>query len=266
MKTVSANDVNQRKVVWSYVFFKALGFTGLALTLVLMGCSQGLNWRDISVGDSGVFVWLPCKAITATRQIPLSEDPRVGEITINMVGCEKDGVQFAVSYIEAGSLPTLSIDKNNSDQELKSVKENELDQRVQRRESSHQVRSNIETGSGSRTGAGIVAGSRIGTENEKSTKSAQDQILARWLKLWQQASLKSMGVVGGVDPGPWTGAKSALNPAAQSVTVKSDAGLEAQYIWFGYGGSLYQMAWYKPSSLKPDKALIDTYVNSLQIK
>ena len=256
MMTVAVNDVDQGVRLRETVFFRALGLPFLVLSLMVLGCSQGLNWRDIDVGDNGVFVWLPCKPNTATRQIPLSEDPAVGEITINMIGCEKDGVQFAISYVESGSLPKLNTDKSNllvgenkREADLKRADKNEIDQRRQ------------------------IGGSPPHSEKGSAFEREREQVgqvkeQARWLSLWQRASLKSLGIknVKELSLSPWAGVMAALEPQAQSITLKSEMGLEAQYIWFGYRGSLYQMAWYKPSTLTPDKGLIETYVNSLQIK
>jgi hypothetical protein len=259
MMTVSVNSVDPEVGMRKTPTFRALGLACLVLNLVVMGCSQGVNWRDVSVGDNGVFVWLPCKPNTATRQIPLSEDPAVGEITINMIGCEKDGVQFAISYVESGSLPEFKTEKTNllagknkRDADPKSANKNDIDQSRQ---------------SGA-TPLQSEKGKALELEREQVKAQTQTQAQARWQSLWQRASLTSLGIkdVKGLSLSPWAGVKAALEPQAQSVTVKSDAGLEAQYIWFGYRGALYQMAWYKPSALTPDKRLIETYVNSLQIK
>jgi hypothetical protein len=69
----------------------------------LTACSQGMNWREISVKETGLQVWLPCKPNEATRQIPLSEDPRDGSVEVTMIGCEKENQQFTVSYINVSS-------------------------------------------------------------------------------------------------------------------------------------------------------------------
>ncbi len=87
-------------------------FMALGLVFLATSCGQGVNWREINVGDLGVSIWLPCKPNTTMRQIPLSEDSRVGEISINLIECEKDGLQYAVSYMDMESASKIEVNKD----------------------------------------------------------------------------------------------------------------------------------------------------------
>jgi len=69
------------------------------LSLTVLGCSQGMNWREINIKDTGLQVWLPCKPNEAIRQVPLSENLKDGSVEVTMIGCEKDSQQFTVSYL-----------------------------------------------------------------------------------------------------------------------------------------------------------------------
>jgi transposase-like protein len=181
---------------------------GLLSAFAMCGCSQGLNWREISVDDSAVSIWLPCKPSEASREIPLSADPGVGEIKINMVGCEKDSMQFAVSYIDEAQVSKLKIPKN------------------------------------------------VGS----------DSALNKWMQLWERASLSSLGIREGVELRAWPELKVETSPKAQYVRVKNESAIEAQFLWFGYRGTLYQVALFSASPLAQNKVLLDTYFDSLQIK
>jgi hypothetical protein len=75
---------------------------GVALT----ACSQGFNWREISVGATHLKIWLPCKPQEASREVDMQTNAHGNiqsfKVQISMVGCEKDSLQFAVAYL---SLP-----------------------------------------------------------------------------------------------------------------------------------------------------------------
>jgi hypothetical protein len=229
-----------------YLKFSLVG----AIFLILMSCSQGLNWREITVGDTSVSVWLPCKPNNASRQIPLSEDPRVGEITVNMTGCEQDGMQFAVSYIDTTTMSELDLPVNaqlaDGGKSLKSFSKTELTAKAEK-----------------------------SVQLSKASKSVK---LEQWLGLWQKASLKSLGVNADDTDKPnrlnnadialldWTHLKGELNPRAKFIEMKGANGLEAKYIWFGYQDILYQVAVYSSKPLAAKKDLLETFFSSLEIK
>ena len=180
----------------------------LGTIFLLLSCSQVLNWRETSVGDSGVSIWLPCKPNIATRQIPLSEDRRVGEISINLIECEKEGVQYAVSYMDMNLASRVDAIRN---------KKGQID-------------------------------------------------ISQWMKLWEKASLQALGIKEEVQVGEWNELKKKLNPGAQTTRVKNSSGLEAEFIWFGYEGTLYQVALYSMTPLEKNKELVKTFTTSLQVK
>jgi len=68
------------------------GLFGLIMVLGLAGCTPALNWRAINL--DGMSTWLPCKPDRAQRQLEIGEQ----KITMEMAGCEAQGVMYAVSH------------------------------------------------------------------------------------------------------------------------------------------------------------------------
>ena len=124
--------------------------------------------------------------------------------------------------------------------------------------------------------------SNINTNPNSNANSKMN--LDQWMSLWERASLNSLGVK--VDKGSkglegdkvgerlkaWRIGQKDLSPQAQTIKVLSDSGLEAEYVWFGYQGTLYQVALYKQAPVKEEVAVkgtelwADTFFSSLQFK
>ncbi|HEY9095562.1 MAG TPA: hypothetical protein VIN35_07455 [Hydrogenophaga sp.] len=77
-----------------------LRFLSALLALGLVGaCSPAFNWRELRVDGAPLVALLPCKAETATREVPLTEPPA----TLHMHSCDTGGVTFAVAWAKLGS-------------------------------------------------------------------------------------------------------------------------------------------------------------------
>jgi hypothetical protein len=76
----------------------ACAWAVLALSLLAMGCTPALNWREVPLTASPLLVLLPCKADTAEREVTLSQQRWV----LHMVGCEAQGNTYAVAHIKPG--------------------------------------------------------------------------------------------------------------------------------------------------------------------
>ena len=68
------------------------GLFGLIMVLGLAGCTPALNWRAVNL--DGMSTWLPCKPDRAQRELEIGEQ----KITMEMAGCEAQGVMYAVSH------------------------------------------------------------------------------------------------------------------------------------------------------------------------
>lgn len=69
----------------------------LGSILALSACSPALNWRESSAGPAGALkLLLPCKPDRASRPMPLAGET----VDLHMLGCEADGILFAVSWAE----------------------------------------------------------------------------------------------------------------------------------------------------------------------
>lgn len=118
--TVSANMPLINSQMNLSQLFRYAKLAVLTLIVFPTACSQGINWREVNVGDLGVSIWIPCSPSTAAREIPLEIDAVARAVVVNMVGCEKDGVQFAVSNIEMESILKSGNPQGGSvDKELK---------------------------------------------------------------------------------------------------------------------------------------------------
>ena len=83
----------------------------------ILGCSPALNWRKTTVGSLDVL--LPCKPDQAKRTLMLNGLP----VELNMMGCEADGLLFAVSHINAENLSQAkNIQSNWAEATLKNIK------------------------------------------------------------------------------------------------------------------------------------------------
>lgn len=79
------------------------GLTYSVLAVALCACSPALNWRNVTLG--GLRFTLPCKPDQAARDVVLGGVSR----TLDMRGCEADGVLFAVSRIEVESAGDAAV-------------------------------------------------------------------------------------------------------------------------------------------------------------
>ncbi len=69
----------------------------MCLTGAMLGCSPALNWREVALGTGSLHMLLPCKPDFATREVSMGVRLR----SLSMVGCEADGMTFAVSHVLA---------------------------------------------------------------------------------------------------------------------------------------------------------------------
>lgn len=67
----------------------------LAGCAVLAGCNPTLNWRELTVGDSGLKVLLPCKPDQGRRPVVLAGQA----LEMTMLGCEAGKALFVVAYV-----------------------------------------------------------------------------------------------------------------------------------------------------------------------
>jgi hypothetical protein len=65
------------------------------LAICLLACTSSLNWRTVQLGQLSTL--LPCKPDNATRVVSLAGL----SVSMEMSGCEADGVLFAISRIQA---------------------------------------------------------------------------------------------------------------------------------------------------------------------
>lgn len=65
----------------------------------LAGCSPALNWRDVRPEGTRLSLLLPCKPDKAEKLVPLGGNPTA----LRMVGCDADGLTFAVSAADVGN-------------------------------------------------------------------------------------------------------------------------------------------------------------------
>jgi hypothetical protein len=62
----------------------------------LLGCSPGLNWRDVRPAQAPLSALFPCKPEAAERRLPLGEK----EIVVKMLVCEAEDTVFTLAYAE----------------------------------------------------------------------------------------------------------------------------------------------------------------------
>ena len=75
-----------------------------AAALTLTACSPSLNWRQVRSDAAPLTLLLPCKPDRAQKEVPLGGVP----VTLSMLGCEADGVTFAVSVADIGDTTRAS--------------------------------------------------------------------------------------------------------------------------------------------------------------
>jgi hypothetical protein len=62
----------------------------------LLGCSPGLNWRDVRPAQVPLSALFPCKPEAAERRLPLGEK----EILVKMLVCDAEDAVFTLAYTE----------------------------------------------------------------------------------------------------------------------------------------------------------------------
>lgn len=62
---------------------------------LLAACSPALNWRTVQLKDAPLQITLPCDPQAATRPVAMGQ----GSIQMSVLGCEAQGVTYAVSHI-----------------------------------------------------------------------------------------------------------------------------------------------------------------------
>jgi hypothetical protein len=73
----------------------AINFVVITTTLITLGCTPALNWRDVAFDDLPVTALLPCKPDRGERSVPLAGANR----QMVMAGCEAGGATFTVAVI-----------------------------------------------------------------------------------------------------------------------------------------------------------------------
>ena len=64
-------------------------------SLLVMGCSPALNWREARFATAPLRVLLPCKPDKATRDVDMGGQT----LALEMQGCAASGMTFAVSHV-----------------------------------------------------------------------------------------------------------------------------------------------------------------------
>jgi hypothetical protein len=80
--------------------------------------------------------------------------------------------------------------------------------------------------------------------------------------------LSSIGFDGEAVIQEWTKIKGNLNPSAQYTHVMGSRGVNAQFVWFGYEKTLFQLAYYKSDQSKGtanEEALAETFLTSAKL-
>ena len=78
--------------------FLILSTAGLAALLALAACSPAFNWREVRPENTRFSLLLPCKPDKAQKVVPLGGQAT----TLSMLGCDADGVTFAVAVADVG--------------------------------------------------------------------------------------------------------------------------------------------------------------------
>lgn len=63
---------------------------------VLVACNPTFNWRELRLEGAPLLALMPCKPETATRPVPMLDQPTV----LHMHSCETGGLTFAVAWAE----------------------------------------------------------------------------------------------------------------------------------------------------------------------
>ncbi len=77
-----------------------------SLVVFLTACEPSLNWRDVSIGSTGLTALFPCKPETVTRTLPIADTDQA----MALRSCEAGGVTFAVAQSRlalAGQAPMV---------------------------------------------------------------------------------------------------------------------------------------------------------------
>lgn len=84
--------------------FQALAAaTLLVATAVMAACSPALNWRDVRPEGTRLSLLLPCKPDKAEKTVPMG-----GQLTtLRMLGCDADGLTFAVSSADVSDTAAI---------------------------------------------------------------------------------------------------------------------------------------------------------------
>lgn len=89
--------------------FLILSTAGLAALLALAACSPAFNWREVRPENTRFSLLLPCKPDKAQKVVPLGGQAT----TLSMLGCDADGVTFAVAVADVGDVskaaPVLAL-------------------------------------------------------------------------------------------------------------------------------------------------------------
>jgi hypothetical protein len=71
--------------------------TLLGLALLMVGCTNALNWRKATVNNERVQLLMPCKPDQASREMQIGPDVRV---SLTLKGCEASGMHFTMAHMQ----------------------------------------------------------------------------------------------------------------------------------------------------------------------
>jgi hypothetical protein len=71
-----------------------------AVLLLAAACTPTFNWREMTVGATGLRALFPCKPDQAEHKRPLAPGK---DIVLHAMGCEAGGASFVVVYGDAGT-------------------------------------------------------------------------------------------------------------------------------------------------------------------
>ena len=71
--------------------------TVLGLALLMVGCTNALNWRKATVNNERVQLLMPCKPDQASREMQIGPDARV---SLTLKGCETSGMHFTMAHMQ----------------------------------------------------------------------------------------------------------------------------------------------------------------------
>lgn len=80
-------------------------------TLMLVGCSPRLDWREVRPDDAGLALMFPCKPAVQTREQPgpAASAPTEGPRALGLAVCQADDISFSLAWAEVGDPAQLGV-------------------------------------------------------------------------------------------------------------------------------------------------------------